>query len=71
MDATFATDISVATTTTATFKGDGDTFRVDELKQRIAYLESENKKLSETVDWMHALIWDLYKKLRSPIQNKN
>ena len=40
-------------------------------RSRIAYLESENKKLSDTVDWMHALIWDLYKKLRSPIQNKN
>ncbi len=60
MDATIATDISVATT----FTGD-DTFRIDELKSRIAYLESENKKLSDTVDWMHALIWDLYKKLRN------
>lgn len=69
MDATIAAVVGSAAT--ATFTGDGDTFRVDELKQRIAYLESENKKLSETVDWMHALIWDLYKKLRSPIQNKN
>lgn len=69
MDTTIAA--VVGSTATATFTGDGDTFRVDELKQRIAFLESENKKLSETVDWMHALIWDLYKKLRSPIQNKN
>lgn len=69
MDTTIAAVTGSAAT--ATFTGDGDTFRVDELKQRIAYLESENKKLSETVDWMHALIWDLYKKLRSPIQNKN
>jgi len=67
MDATIAADVTAAT---ATFTGD-DTFRVDELKSRIAFLESENKKLSDTVDWMHALIWDLYKKLRSPIQNKN
>lgn len=60
MDATIATDISVATTFT------DDTFLIDELKSRIAYLESENKKLSDTVDWMHALIWDLYKKMRAP-----
>ncbi|MBE5948160.1 MAG: hypothetical protein E7261_03920 [Lachnospiraceae bacterium] len=59
MDATIATDISVATTFT------DDTFLIDELKSRIAYLESENKKLSDTVDWMHALIWDLYKKMRA------
>jgi len=59
MDATIATDISVATTFT------DDTFLIDELKSRIAYLESENKKLSDTVDWMHALIWDGDKKMRA------
>ena len=67
MDATIAANVTAAT---ATFTGD-DTFRIDELKSRIAFLESENKELSDTVDWMHELIWDLYKKLRSPIQNKN
>ena len=69
MDATITAAGGSAAATTK-FIGDSDTFRVDELKQRIAFLESENKKLSDTVDWMHALIWDLYKKLRSPIQNK-
>ena len=68
MDATIAAVVGSAAT--ATFTGDGDTFRVDELKQRIAYLESENKKLSETVDWMHQLIWDMYKKMRAPGQSQ-
>lgn len=67
------TTLSTVTNATAdvAFTNDTNTFKVNELKQRIAFLESENKKLSETVNWMHALIWDLYKKLRSPIQNRN
>lgn len=64
METTIATAATAATTVTATLSGDSDSFGVDELKQKIAFLESENKKLSETVDWMHQLIWDMYKKLR-------
>lgn len=55
---------ATATNATTAFSGGSDSFGVDELKQKIAFLESENKKLSETVDWMHQLIWDMYKKLR-------
>lgn len=55
---------AAATTVTAAFSDGSDSFGVDELKQKIAFLESENKKLSETVDWMHQLIWDMYKKMR-------
>lgn len=64
------TAIAIGISTANTFTGDNDTFRIDELNQRIAFLESENKKLSETVDWMHQLIWDMYKKMRAPGQNQ-
>ncbi|MGL5434347.1 MAG: hypothetical protein ACRDBO_02960 [Lachnospiraceae bacterium] len=32
---------------------------VAQLQERILDLEAENKKLNETVDWMHQTIWDL------------
>lgn len=31
------------------------------LKNQLLELEAENKKLSETVEWMHQMIWDLLK----------
>lgn len=32
------------------------------LKNQILELEAENQKLTETVEWMHQMIWDLLKK---------
>ena len=71
MSTTITTARVRPTAVSTAFTNDEDAFCVEELQKRIVFLESENKKLSETVDWMHALIWDLYRKLRSPIQNKN
>ncbi len=45
---------------------------IEELMERVHILETENARLSkerqhlsETVDWMHDLIWDLIRKSRS------
>lgn len=35
------------------------------LTDKIAFLEEENKRLNETVEWMHNLIWDMYKRMRN------
>lgn len=35
------------------------------LTRRIEELETENKKLNETVDWMHQTIWDLMRKYKN------
>lgn len=35
------------------------------LQSRIHELESENRKLTETVEWMHQTIWDLLNKSKS------
>jgi len=43
------------------------TQKIAELNEQIAFLEKENTRLSETVEWMHKLIWDLYKRLRIPV----
>ena len=32
------------------------------MSDRIVELETENKKLNETVEWMHQTIWDLVHK---------
>lgn len=59
-------------------KGCDSRFIVTELKSRILELEatssdltiengklrSKNEELNHTIDWMHALIWDLTKQLR-------
>ncbi len=42
--------------------------QIAELNEQIAFLEKENARLSETVSWMHKLIWDLYKRLRITVQ---
>ena len=34
------------------------------MSDRIVELEAENKKLNETVEWMHQTIWDLVRKNR-------
>lgn len=45
---------------------------VAKLNKHILELEAENKKLNETVEWMHQAIWDLLaenKKLERKLQN--
>ncbi len=39
------------------------------MSTRIADLEAENKKLNETVEWMHQTIWDLIHKNKKLQQN--
>jgi predicted nuclease with TOPRIM domain len=39
--------------------------RVHTLETENARLSQEKQKLSETVDWMHDLIWELIQKNRS------
>lgn len=34
---------------------------IAQLQNRLQELEAENKKLNETIDWMHQTIWDLLK----------
>lgn len=42
--------------------------QIAELNEQIALLKKENDRLSETVSWMHKLIWDLYKRLRITVE---
>lgn len=35
---------------------------IGELNERIKELEAENKKLNNTISWMHDTIWDLIRK---------
>lgn len=42
----------------------GQTAQIDTLLLKIVQLEEENGKLTDTVDWMHDMIWDLIKKSR-------
>lgn len=37
--------------------------QIASLNEQIASLEKENARLTDTVGWMHKLIWDLYKRL--------
>jgi len=37
--------------------------KISKLNEQIAFLEKENARLTDTVGWMHKLIWDLYKRL--------
>jgi chaperonin cofactor prefoldin len=41
------------------------TERIHTLEAEIDQLYREKQKLSETVDWMHDLIWELIRKNRS------
>lgn len=36
-----------------------------QLQEENAVLKAENKKLSETVEWMHDMIWSLIKRNKS------
>ena len=38
---------------------------IENLETQIRTLKKENTELKETVQWMHDLIWDLIKKIRS------
>ena len=44
---------------------------IGHLTQEVATLEQENKRLNETIDWMHQTIWDqlhIIKKLKQELK---
>jgi hypothetical protein len=41
-----------------------------EKEAELVSLREENRKLQDTVDWMHDMIWDLIRKQRRPIAEK-